>query len=90
MKILLIRHGKTAGNLEKRYIGRTDEPLCDAGISELKQTRFPRCGVLVSSPMLRCVQSAALLFPAQQIHICDAFREDKLLQVGRAFEELKS
>lgn len=27
MKILLIRHGQTAGNLEKRYVGRTDEPL---------------------------------------------------------------
>ena len=28
MKIVLIRHGATKGNLEKRYIGRTDEDLC--------------------------------------------------------------
>ena len=29
--LVLIRHGKTAGNLQKRYIGRTDEPLCPEG-----------------------------------------------------------
>ena len=28
MEIVLIRHGATAGNIEKRYIGTTDEPLC--------------------------------------------------------------
>lgn len=25
MKLFMIRHGATAGNLEKRYVGRTDE-----------------------------------------------------------------
>lgn len=75
MRILLIRHGKTAGNLEKRYIGRTDEPLCQAGIEELQQNRFPDCDVVVSSPMQRCLQSAKILFPSKKIHVCDAFRE---------------
>ena len=32
MKIVLIRHGATAGNIEKRYIGITDEDLCASGI----------------------------------------------------------
>ena len=27
MKLFMIRHGATAGNLEKRYVGRTDEGL---------------------------------------------------------------
>jgi broad specificity phosphatase PhoE len=27
MKIVLIRHGATAGNIKKRYIGITDEDL---------------------------------------------------------------
>lgn len=38
MKLLLLRHGKTYGNLHKRYIGSTDEPLCDMGKNELKKT----------------------------------------------------
>ena len=42
MKWVLIRHGKTRGNLEYRYIGsRTDESLCPQGIAELKQKQCP-------------------------------------------------
>ena len=35
MKVILIRHGATMGNQEKRYIGITDEALCDTGIEKL-------------------------------------------------------
>ncbi|MDR4022422.1 MAG: phosphoglycerate mutase family protein, partial [Eubacteriales bacterium] len=37
MKIILIRHGKTAGNIKGRYIGKTDEPLCEEGINEIRE-----------------------------------------------------
>ena len=34
---LLVRHGKTAGNTERRYIGcRTDEDLCTEGIEHCR------------------------------------------------------
>jgi len=75
MIILLIRHGLTAGNLEKRYIGRTDEPLCQQGIDELERMNYPVCDVLVTSPMRRCIHTAEILFPSQDFHTCDAFRE---------------
>ena len=75
MRILLIRHGLTAGNKEKRYIGRTDEPLCPEGLAALGQCSYPCCAALVSSPMQRCRQTAQILFPAQKIHICEALRE---------------
>lgn len=89
MKILLIRHGKTAGNLEKRYIGRTDEPLCAEGIAVLRTCKFPRCAVLVSSPMRRCIQTAEILFPHQKICKCDDFRECDFGQFeGRNYTEL--
>jgi len=40
MKVLLIRHGETAGNLEKRYVGsRTDE-----GLTETEKDRLQRAG----------------------------------------------
>lgn len=29
MQILWIRHGKTLGNVQRRYVGRTDEGLTD-------------------------------------------------------------
>ena len=43
--IFFIRHGATEGNLRRRYIGRTDEPLCEAGIAQVKlfTDRSKRC-----------------------------------------------
>ena len=38
-RLILIRHGATAGNLQRRYIGRTDEPLCEAGIQQVLALR---------------------------------------------------
>lgn len=75
MKIYLIRHGKTAGNLEKRYIGVTDEPLCDEGISELQKRRYPDCELVISSPMKRCIETARLIYPNKKIVIYDELAE---------------
>ena len=75
MRINFIRHGKTAGNLEKRYIGRTDEPLCEAGIAELKTLCYPECDTVIASPMLRCMQTARLIYPDKSIVTYDELRE---------------
>ena len=75
MTINFIRHGKTAGNLEKRYIGRTDEPLCDTGITEIKSIAYPDCDIAVVSPMTRCVQTAELIYPSKRTVICSDLRE---------------
>lgn len=40
IRLNLIRHGKTAGNLKNRYIGTTDESLCPEGIRELENRIF--------------------------------------------------
>lgn len=37
MKLFMIRHGATAGNLEKRYVGRTDEGLTEQAVSDLME-----------------------------------------------------
>lgn len=64
MEILLIRHGKTKGNVEKRYIGRTDEPLLESSKTELKNNpaRDFHPDLVYASPMLRCRQTAEILF----------------------------
>ncbi|MBQ4464373.1 MAG: histidine phosphatase family protein [Oscillospiraceae bacterium] len=75
MIVYLIRHGATAGNLKHRYIGRTDEPLCDEGRDAIKKLISPPCCDLFVSPMRRCAETASILYPDQQPVICEGFRE---------------
>ena len=76
MRWILIRHGLTQGNLEGRYIGcRTDEPLCEKGIEALKEKRYPPVQRVFSSPMKRCLETAAILYPGVPVEIVPAFRE---------------
>ena len=63
-ELILIRHGKTAGNLLGRYIGsRTDEPLCDEGREGLAGKQLPEVERLYVSPMKRCVETEEILWP---------------------------
>ncbi len=75
--IILVRHGATAGNLERRYIGRTDEPLCTDGVAQVEAlaAQLPVCDDIFVSPMIRCVQTARILFPAREIVAISALRE---------------
>ena len=73
LTLIFIRHGETAGNAQKRYIGKTDVPLSKAGKSALRALRHEYedkgfidddvCPFVVVSPMRRCIQSAEILFP---------------------------
>lgn len=76
MRITLIRHGKTAGNSESRYIGRTNEPLSPEGVVQLEamQADFAVKTVYVS-PLQRTQQTAAILFPSAAQIVVDALRE---------------
>ena len=38
-QIHLIRHAVTKGSLEGRYIGHTDEPVCEEGMAQLKDIK---------------------------------------------------
>ena len=75
MKIILIRHGKTAGNLEGRYVGRTDEPLCEAGREALAGRKVPRAEKLFVSPLLRCRETAEILWPGRDQIVVPGLRE---------------
>ena len=61
--IFLIRHGATPGNLEGRYIGRTDESLSETGRDEILQHEYPSVDIVFSSPMRRCRETASLIYP---------------------------
>ncbi len=78
-KIHLIRHGLTDGNLKGQYIGRTDLPVTPEGVKELQMLKdsieYPNVPLLYSSPMLRCRQTAKILFPDNEITVIDNLRE---------------
>lgn len=74
-RVLLIRHGATAGNLQRRYIGRTDEPLCPLGREQAAALRGLEADRIVVSPMTRTRQTAELAFPGRALEICQDLRE---------------
>lgn len=75
MRIYLIRHGKTAGNILHKYVGRTDEPLCDAGRLELQRVSAPGVDGVFASPMGRCLETAMLLYPGREVRTEERLRE---------------
>ncbi|MBR4733078.1 MAG: histidine phosphatase family protein [Lachnospiraceae bacterium] len=89
MELYLIRHGKTPGNEEKRYVGRTEESLSETGRRELLGKQAPAAEVLFSSPMKRCVESCQCLYPGMEPIVIDAFREiDFGTFEGKNYQEL--
>ena len=96
LKIHLIRHGATDANAAGLYIGcKTDVPLSPSGLTELRLLRdeigYPDIDCLYSSPMLRCRQTAAVLFPDTDIRTVEDLREyDFGSFEGKTAEELES
>lgn len=66
-RIYLIRHGLIEGNLKGRYVGRTDAPVIPEGLAMLNAMReayvYPEAEEYFTSPMLRCRQTMAALYP---------------------------
>lgn len=92
-RFLFIRHGSTAGNLEKRYIGSSDEALCPLGEEQIRQLKGQQlqADFLFVSPMLRTRQSAAILFPQLPVNLVENFREtDFGLFEGKTAVELSA
>lgn len=76
LKLILVRHGETQGNKLKRYIGkRTDEPLCPEAGNMLAQLAYPEVQAVYASPMIRCTQTAGILFPGKKLNIIDELAE---------------
>ncbi len=73
----MIRHGKTKGNLEKRYVGTTDEGILTEEIDYIKGhiSVFEPVRYVYCSPMKRCMETAALIYPQIAYAICPNFRE---------------
>lgn len=95
-----IRHGATAGNLEKRYIGKkTDESLCEIGAAKILENaakgKYPGADFVFSSPMKRCLETCNLIYdskknPKEKPIIIEDFCETDFGDFeGKNFGELK-
>lgn len=92
MELLLLRHSTTQGNLERRYVGSQDHPLVEEGIklAQEKRRTLPLADRLWCSPMLRCRQTAELLFPGLEQTLAPALKECDFGDFeGKTWDELK-
>ncbi len=78
-RLSLYRHGQTRANEEGIYIGSTDFPLSDRGAVELTGKmdlyQYPRVQRVYSSPLLRCTETAEILFPDVPMFVAEDLRE---------------
>lgn len=93
--IFLIRCGLTAANETGAYCGaETDEPLSEFGRANLielsSNCAYPTVERVYTSPMLRAVETANILYPYSEIVPVDTLREAALGRFsGRTIYELR-
>jgi len=75
MTFYFLRHGATKGNLERRYVGETDEALLPESRQALAALRLPPVARVYASPMLRCVETAQIVYPGTPVELVPDFRE---------------
>lgn len=95
INLLLIRHGKTPSNREHRYLGVTEEALSGEGRKQLEilaeKDILKKPWLLFISPMLRCQESAGILFPGRKAYPIEEWREMNFgAYEGKNYEDLKN
>ena len=89
MLIYLLRHGLTQENLEKRYQGRRDVPLCPQGLAQLCRADVAPKTVMITS-LQRTRQTAEVLFPDAELVVADGLKEmDFGVFEGRNYREME-
>lgn len=94
MELILIRHLKTPGNEKRQYIGSTDEALSEQEVQNFvqkqKRENYPSVQQVIASPMKRCIQTAELIYPKNQVTQEMLLKEcDFGIFEGKTYEDLK-
>lgn len=92
MEIVLVRHSLTQGNIERRFTGLSDIPILPEGvkIAEEIAPTLPKVERVYCSPLLRCRQTAAILFGETETEIVEDLHETDFGPFeGKNHEELK-
>ena len=74
--VTLIRHGQIAANIDRAYAGgRTEQLLTEEGRRQSAALRLPGVDRVFISPMIRCWQTAEIVFPDMEFEVVEDFRE---------------
>jgi len=79
MKVLLLRHGKTVWNQQKRMQGQKDSPLLEEGKEQLfslaDRLKSLSVDAVYASPLKRAWHTAEILFPGKNIIEAESLKE---------------
>jgi alpha-ribazole phosphatase len=88
--VTCIRHGLTLKNIKGAYIGWTDVPLSVEGRNRL-QGDYPEADLVVSSDLMRCRETAEILYPGRSLSLDADLREMNFGDwEGKTYDMLKS
>lgn len=90
MELILIRHGQTPGNGEKRYVGIVDQPLSEAGREQARAAGVHGdVSRVYVSTLRRTHETASIMFPnAEQIVVEGIQEMDFGVFSGRTPDEM--
>ncbi|UTR13883.1 histidine phosphatase family protein [Salipaludibacillus sp. LMS25] len=94
LELYVIRHGVTQWNMEKRYLGHSDEPVLHDSLRHLNKLKsiITEVGapLLISSDLTRCQETMAYLFPHRHYIVEPQLREFNFGDwEGKTYDDLK-
>jgi len=94
-KIHLIRQGLTKEEADGKFLGRKDVSISEDGKKELKELRekyeYPEVDTVISSPLLRCIQTSHFIYPNHSPQTFDELTEYDFGEFeGKTADELKN
>lgn len=79
MKLYLIRHGKTYCNEKRLYCGKSDVPLSENGIKEIKEKVklgiYPKCNLNFTSGFKRANETFEYIYPNKKYEVFKGLSE---------------
>ncbi|MGA8942029.1 MAG: histidine phosphatase family protein [Thermoactinomyces sp.] len=99
MRLMWIRHGETAANRKKQYLGHTDEPLNQTGQKQAellagRLVRLEQVDAVASSDLQRALQTAAPFLeakPSLPLEVTPALRECSFgIWEGKTWQEAEA
>lgn len=90
MELIVLRHGETPGNAQRRYVGAMDQALSKRGREQARAAGvFPEERLVYVSEMLRARQTARIMFPcARLVEVPGVHEMDFGAFAGRTADEM--